>query len=101
MPREGIVVGGGIVGCAPVHFCARDGMRVTLLERKTIGYGASGRNPGWLWLHCRSPGFARDISRAGRKLYAASILSVTIPPAAAARVCVRRIAAAGPRGSRR
>jgi glycine/D-amino acid oxidase-like deaminating enzyme len=69
MPREVIVVGGGIVGCATAYFCARDGMRVTLLERETIGYGASGRNPGWLWLHCRTPGFALDISRAGRKLY--------------------------------
>jgi glycine/D-amino acid oxidase-like deaminating enzyme len=64
-----IVVGGGIVGCATAYFCAREGMGVTLIERKTIGYGASGRNPGWLWLHCRTPGFALDISRAGRKLY--------------------------------
>ena len=69
MSREVIVVGGGIVGCATAYFCARDGMHVTLLERKTIGYGASGRNPGWLWLHCRTPGFALDISRAGRRLY--------------------------------
>lgn len=44
-------------------------MSVTLVERRTIGYGASGRNPGWLWLHCRAPGFALDISRAGRALY--------------------------------
>jgi len=67
--RDVIVVGGGIVGCATAYFCARDGMRVTLLERRTIGYGASGRNPGWVWLHCRTPGFALDISRAGRALY--------------------------------
>ena len=44
-------------------------MDVTLLERMSVGYGASGRNPGWLWLHCRTPGFALEISRAGRKLY--------------------------------
>ena len=44
-------------------------MAVTLVERRTIGYGASGRNPGWLWLHCRMPGFALDISRAGRAMY--------------------------------
>ncbi len=69
MSRDVIVVGGGIVGCATAYFCAREGMSVTLLEQKTIGYGASGRNPGWLWLHCRTPGFALDISRAGRKLY--------------------------------
>jgi glycine/D-amino acid oxidase-like deaminating enzyme len=69
MTRDVIVVGGGIVGCATAYFCAREGMRVTLLERKSIGYGASGRNPGWLWLHCRTAGFALDISRAGRQLY--------------------------------
>ena len=44
-------------------------MSVTLLERRTIGYGASGRNPGWLWLHCRTAGFALDIARAGRAMY--------------------------------
>ena len=69
MTRSVVVVGGGIVGCATAYFCAREGMSVTLVERKTIGYGASGRNPGWLWLHCRTPGFALDISRAGRALY--------------------------------
>jgi glycine/D-amino acid oxidase-like deaminating enzyme len=69
MSREVIVVGGGIVGCATAYYCAREGMSVTLLEQRTIGYGASGRNPGWLWIHCRTPGFALDISRAGRALY--------------------------------
>ncbi|MEP6639527.1 MAG: FAD-binding oxidoreductase [Chloroflexota bacterium] len=69
MTSNVIVVGGGIVGCATAYFCAREGMTVTLLEQKTVGYGASGRNPGWIWSHCRTPGFALDISRAGRALY--------------------------------
>jgi glycine/D-amino acid oxidase-like deaminating enzyme len=69
LSRTVLIVGGGIVGCATAYYCAREGMDVTLLEQKTIGYGASGRNPGWLWLHCRTPGFALDISRAGRALY--------------------------------
>ena len=69
MSRVVLIVGGGIVGCATAYYCAREGMSVTLLEQKTIGYGASGRNPGFLWLHCRTPGFALDIARAGRKLY--------------------------------
>ena len=68
-PTSVVVVGGGIVGTATAYFCAREGMSVTLLERRTIGYGASGRNPGWLWLHCRTAGFALDISRAGRAMY--------------------------------
>jgi glycine/D-amino acid oxidase-like deaminating enzyme len=62
-------VGGGIVGTAAAYFCARDGMDVTLLERRTLGYGASGRNPGWIYVHCRTPGFALDIARAGRAMF--------------------------------
>jgi glycine/D-amino acid oxidase-like deaminating enzyme len=64
-----VVVGGGIVGCAVAYFAAREGMQVTLLEQREIGYGASGRNPGFVWLHCRNPGFGLEISRAGRRLY--------------------------------
>jgi glycine/D-amino acid oxidase-like deaminating enzyme len=63
------VIGGGIVGCATAYFAARAGMSVTLLERRTLGFGASGRNPGFVWLHCRNPGFGLEISRAGRELY--------------------------------
>lgn len=40
------VVGAGIVGCALAWYLARAGLRVTVLEAKTIGAGASGRNSG-------------------------------------------------------
>jgi glycine/D-amino acid oxidase-like deaminating enzyme len=69
MNRDVVVVGGGIVGCATAYFCAQERLKVTLLEKETLAYGASGRNPGFLWLHCRMPGFALDIARAGRALY--------------------------------
>lgn len=68
MTEHVVIVGGGIVGCATAYFCAREGLPVTLLERKSIGYGASGRNPGFLWLHCRTAGFALEMSRAGRAM---------------------------------
>lgn len=64
-----VVVGGGIVGTAAAYFLARQGEEVTLLESETLGHGASGRNPGFVWLHLRNPGFALDISLAGRDLY--------------------------------
>ena len=64
-----IVVGGGLVGASTAYFAAREGIEVTLLEMKERGYGASGRNPGFVWLHCRNPGWALDISLAGRALY--------------------------------
>jgi glycine/D-amino acid oxidase-like deaminating enzyme len=64
-----VVVGGGIVGCASAYYLARENVEVELLESEQVAYGASGRNPGFVWLHCRNPGFALDISIAGRKLY--------------------------------
>ena len=69
MSRHVLVVGGGIVGTATAYFAARAGARVTLLESEHVGYGASGRNPGFVWLHCRNPGFALEISLATRRLY--------------------------------
>ena len=64
-----IVVGGGLVGTSTAYFAAREGMQVTLLEQEHAGYGASGRNPGFVWLHCRNPGWPMQISLAGRALY--------------------------------
>ena len=64
-----IVVGGGLVGTSTAYFAAREGMQVTLLEQEHAGYGASGRNPGFVWLYCRNPGWAMQISLAGRALY--------------------------------
>jgi glycine/D-amino acid oxidase-like deaminating enzyme len=43
-----VVVGGGIAGCTVAFELARRGARVTLLERRSIGEGASGRNTGTL-----------------------------------------------------
>lgn len=40
------VVGGGIAGCSAALHLAKRGYRVALLEARTIGYGASGRNGG-------------------------------------------------------
>jgi glycine/D-amino acid oxidase-like deaminating enzyme len=43
-----VVVGGGIAGCTVAFELARRGARVSLLERRAIGEGASGRNTGTL-----------------------------------------------------
>jgi glycine/D-amino acid oxidase-like deaminating enzyme len=69
MTHRVVVVGGGLVGSATAYFAAREGLSVTLLEQETVGYGASGRNPGFVWLHCRNPGWALEVSLAGRRLY--------------------------------
>ena len=56
-----IVVGGGLVGTSTAYFAAREGLQVTLLEQQHPGYGASGRNPGFVWLHCRNPGWPLEV----------------------------------------
>lgn len=49
---DAVVVGGGIVGLSAALELARRGMRVHLLERGTIGCGASTRNAGFLMRGC-------------------------------------------------
>ena len=69
MSERVLVVGGGIVGCSTAYYAARAGAQVTVVEREHVAYGASGRNPGFVWLHCRNPGIALDMSLASRELY--------------------------------
>jgi gamma-glutamylputrescine oxidase len=42
------VIGGGFTGLSAALACAEKGLKVVLLEAKTIGHGASGRNGGQL-----------------------------------------------------
>ena len=42
------VIGGGFTGLSAALACAEKGLKVALLEAKTIGFGASGRNGGQL-----------------------------------------------------
>jgi glycine/D-amino acid oxidase-like deaminating enzyme len=63
-----IVVGGGIVGAATAYFLARRKLRVLLIEAETPAWGASGRNPGYQWLHTRRAGLQMQLGLAGRAL---------------------------------
>ncbi len=63
-----IVVGGGIVGAATAYFLARRKLRVLLIEAETPAWGASGRNPGYQWLHTRRAGLQMQLGLAGRRL---------------------------------
>jgi len=56
MNPDVIVVGGGVVGCSAAYFLAREGARVTLMERGDIAGGASGAAAGMLAPICESQG---------------------------------------------
>ena len=45
---EVAVIGGGMLGCWTAYWLARAGVPVTLLEKNVIGWGATGRNGGFL-----------------------------------------------------
>jgi glycine/D-amino acid oxidase-like deaminating enzyme len=62
-------VGSGVVGAATAYYLSREGADVTLLDSHEPAWGASGRNPGYLWLHTRSEGSQIELGLAGRMLY--------------------------------
>ena len=57
------VVGGGYTGLAAARALARRGIDVTVLERRTIGWGASSRNGGFVL-----PGFKPDVEALARTM---------------------------------
>jgi len=57
-----IVVGAGVVGAGTAYALAKAGLRVTLLEGERPGFGASGRNPGFLWMQSKAAGATLDVS---------------------------------------
>jgi sarcosine oxidase, subunit beta len=61
------VVGAGIAGAATAYYLARAGMAVTLIDAERPGWGASGRNPGFLWLQTKTAGPQLDLGMAGRR----------------------------------
>ncbi|KAB2847465.1 MAG: FAD-binding oxidoreductase, partial [Hyphomicrobiaceae bacterium] len=75
------VVGGGFAGLHTARLLAKKGRRVVLLERRRVGWGASGRNggfvsPGWA---ARSAAIIKKLGAArARELYALSKRGVAI-----------------------
>jgi glycine/D-amino acid oxidase-like deaminating enzyme len=68
-PTSVIVVGAGIIGAATALYLAREGVGVTLVERHRPGWGASGRNAGYISMITRSGGPQLELAKLSRSLY--------------------------------
>lgn len=64
--KDIIVVGAGIAGAATAYYLAKAGQRVLLLDAERPAFGASGRNPGFLWLQTKQPGDQMALALQGR-----------------------------------
>jgi gamma-glutamylputrescine oxidase len=70
------VVGGGLMGTATSYWLARAGVSVVLLEREAIGWGATGRNGGFVVVG-PAGGYTDAIARLGRET-ASAVLRDTL-----------------------
>lgn len=68
-PDSVIIVGAGIVGASTALYLAREGVSVTLVDRDTVGSGASGRNAGYISMLSRAPGPELELAQLSRELY--------------------------------
>jgi glycine/D-amino acid oxidase-like deaminating enzyme len=76
---DAVVVGGGILGVTAAYFLQEFGLDVVLLEARELGFGASGRNLGFLGLQCRERGPELTLARAGVALYESTFLPLLGP----------------------
>jgi glycine/D-amino acid oxidase-like deaminating enzyme len=71
-----VIIGGGYTGLSAARTLARGGVDVTVLESHTIGWGASGRNGGFVL-----PGYKPEMEELDRRLgspRAGSMFRVTL-----------------------
>jgi sarcosine oxidase subunit beta len=64
-----VVIGGGIRGCTIALFLAREGLRVTLVERRFLSFMASSANGGQVNVTDKSPDYYTALSLASARMY--------------------------------
>jgi glycine/D-amino acid oxidase-like deaminating enzyme len=68
-PGHVMIVGTGIIGASTALFLARSGVQVTLVDKHHAGWGASGRNAGYISMITRSAGPQLQLATLSRRLY--------------------------------
>lgn len=61
-----VVVGAGIVGLCSAWELRRRGLDVAIVDQQFPAFGATGRNPGTLWLQTRRAGVELELARFGK-----------------------------------
>lgn len=64
-----VVIGAGVVGAACAYYATRAGLRVTVLERDSIGGGTTSRGEGNLLISDKGPGPELDLALSSRRLW--------------------------------
>lgn len=64
-----VVIGGGIRGCTIALFLAREGLRVTLVERRFLSFMTSSANGGQVNVTDKSPDYYTALSLASARMY--------------------------------
>lgn len=65
-----VVIGAGIAGLCSAWELRQRGFSVVVVEQRFPAYGASGRNPGALWLQTRRTGIELELAQRGKQKYA-------------------------------
>ncbi|WPB89270.1 NAD(P)/FAD-dependent oxidoreductase [Streptomyces malaysiensis] len=65
-----VVVGAGLAGLCTAYELRRRGFDVAVVEQRFPAFGASGRNPGCVWVQTRRSGVELAIARAAKAKYA-------------------------------
>ena len=61
-----VVIGCGAIGASVAYHLAREGIRVTVVDRDPVGSGASSANPGTVSLATKKPGLSLALARAAQ-----------------------------------
>lgn len=64
-----VVVGAGIVGLCTAWELSKRGFDVVVVEQRFVGFGATSRNPGALWVQTKRSGAELELSRSGVAKY--------------------------------